>query len=115
MRAAEYVKQHLFSNLIKHPKFITDTKAAIGTLTSTVVDLILLHKDNMILLLSVVFSAAEAYNHTDSEFLKVDRSKPGPGAGSTAVTAIFVGGRLLVANVGDSRAVICRGRGKFIF
>uniref|UniRef100_K3ZP34 protein-serine/threonine phosphatase n=1 Tax=Setaria italica TaxID=4555 RepID=K3ZP34_SETIT len=36
-------------------------------------------------------------------------SKPGPGAGSTAVTAIFVGGRLLVANVGDSRAVICKG------
>jgi protein phosphatase 1L len=33
VRAAEYVKQHLFSNLIKHPKFITDTKAAIGTRT----------------------------------------------------------------------------------
>ncbi|MED6207544.1 putative protein phosphatase 2C 59 [Stylosanthes scabra] len=48
-RAAEYVKQHLFSNLIKHPKFISDTKSAI------------------------------------------------------------VGDRLLVANVGDSRAVICRG------
>ncbi|RCV37292.1 hypothetical protein SETIT_8G051200v2 [Setaria italica] len=59
--AAEYVKEHLLRNLIEHPKFITDTKAAI----------------------------AEAYNHTDSQFLKVDRSKPGPGAGSTAVTAIF--------------------------
>ncbi|KAD4179505.1 hypothetical protein E3N88_28096 [Mikania micrantha] len=30
-------------------------------------------------------------------------------AGSTASTAILVGDRLLVANVGDSRAVICRG------
>jgi len=29
-RAAEYVKQNLFSNLISHPKFISDTKAAIG-------------------------------------------------------------------------------------
>ena len=29
-RAAEYVKQNLFSNLIKHPKFISDTKSAIG-------------------------------------------------------------------------------------
>ncbi|RRT69309.1 hypothetical protein B296_00002426 [Ensete ventricosum] len=29
-RAAEYVKEHLFSNLIKHPKFISDTKSAIG-------------------------------------------------------------------------------------
>ncbi|KAF9616309.1 hypothetical protein IFM89_029085 [Coptis chinensis] len=79
-RAAEYVKQNLFSNLIKHPKFISDTKSAI----------------------------ADAYNHTDSEFLKAESSQ-NRDAGSTASTAILVGGRLLVANVGDSRAVICRG------
>ncbi|KAL5699663.1 protein-serine/threonine phosphatase [Ranunculus cassubicifolius] len=79
-RAAEYVKQNLFSNLIKHPKFITDTKSAI----------------------------ADAYNHTDSEFLKAENSQ-NRDAGSTASTAILVGDRLLVANVGDSRAVICRG------
>lgn len=29
-RAAEFVKHLLFSNLIKHPKFIADTKSAIG-------------------------------------------------------------------------------------
>lgn len=29
-RAAEYVKHNLFSNLIRHPKFISDTKLAIG-------------------------------------------------------------------------------------
>ena len=34
-RAAEYVKRHLFSNLITHPKFISDTKSAISTLTRT--------------------------------------------------------------------------------
>lgn len=79
-RAAEYVKQNLFSNLIKHPKFISDTKSAI----------------------------ADAYSHTDSEFLKSDNSQ-NRDAGSTASTAILVGDRLLVANVGDSRAVICRG------
>uniref|UniRef100_A0A0D9VC94 protein-serine/threonine phosphatase n=1 Tax=Leersia perrieri TaxID=77586 RepID=A0A0D9VC94_9ORYZ len=79
-RAAEYVKQHLFSNLIKHPKFISDTKSAI----------------------------AETYNHTDSEFLKAESSHT-RDAGSTASTAILVGDRLLVANVGDSRAVVCRG------
>ncbi|GMH07957.1 hypothetical protein Nepgr_009797 [Nepenthes gracilis] len=79
-RAAEYVKQHLFSNLINHPKFISDTKSAI----------------------------AEAYNRTDTEFLKLDNSQ-NRDAGSTASTAILVGDRLLVANVGDSRAVICRG------
>ncbi|OWM76437.1 hypothetical protein CDL15_Pgr024645 [Punica granatum] len=79
-RAAEYVKQNLFSNLIKHPKFITDTKSAI----------------------------ADAYNHTDTEFLKSENNQ-NRDAGSTASTAILVGDRLLVANVGDSRAVICRG------
>ncbi|PKU81823.1 putative protein phosphatase 2C 59 [Dendrobium catenatum] len=80
VRAAEYVKQHLFSNLINHPKFISDTKSAI----------------------------ADAYNHTDSEFLRSE-SNQSRDAGSTASTAILVGDRLLVANVGDSRAVICRG------
>ncbi|XP_021900113.1 probable protein phosphatase 2C 59 isoform X1 [Carica papaya] len=78
-RAAEYVKQNLFSNLIKHPKFISDTKSAI----------------------------ADAYNHTDSEFLKLENNQ-NRDAGSTASTAVLVGDRLLVANVGDSRAVICR-------
>ncbi|XP_010445024.1 PREDICTED: probable protein phosphatase 2C 59 [Camelina sativa] len=79
-RAAEYVKQNLFSNLIRHPKFISDTTAAI----------------------------ADAYNQTDSEFLKSENSQ-NRDAGSKASTAILVGDRLLVANVGDSRAVICRG------
>uniref|UniRef100_A0A6N2NC48 protein-serine/threonine phosphatase n=1 Tax=Salix viminalis TaxID=40686 RepID=A0A6N2NC48_SALVM len=79
-RAAEYVKHNLFSNLIKHPKFISDTKSAIS----------------------------DAYNHTDSEFLKSENNQ-NRDAGSTASTAILVGDRLLVANVGDSRAVICRG------
>ncbi|KAI3900826.1 hypothetical protein MKW92_038405 [Papaver armeniacum] len=79
-RAAEYVKQNLFSNLISHPKFISDTKSAI----------------------------ADAYSHTDSEFLKSENTQ-NRDAGSTASTAILVGDRLLVANVRDSRAIICRG------
>ncbi|XP_078175417.1 putative protein phosphatase 2C 59 [Carex rostrata] len=80
IRAAEYVKRHLFSNIIKHPNFISDTKSAI----------------------------VDAYNHTDSEFLKCENGQ-NRDAGSTASTAVLVGDRLLVANVGDSRAVICRG------
>ncbi|EYU22032.1 hypothetical protein ABFS82_01G038400 [Erythranthe guttata] len=78
-RAAEYVKKNLFSNLIRHPKFISDTRSAI----------------------------ADAYSHTDSEFLKSENNQ-NRDAGSTASTAILVGNRLLVANVGDSRAVISR-------
>jgi len=54
------------------------------------------------------FPTADAYNHTDSEFLKSENNQ-NKDAGSTASTAILVGDRLLVANVGDSRAVICRG------
>ncbi|CAK9858594.1 unnamed protein product [Sphagnum jensenii] len=79
-RAAEYVKKHLFDNLLKHPKFIDDTKLAI----------------------------AEAYKQTDQDYLKTEISQS-RDAGSTASTAVLVGDRLLVANVGDSRAVICRG------
>jgi protein phosphatase 1L len=29
-RAAEYLKEHLFENLLKHPEFLTDTKLAIS-------------------------------------------------------------------------------------
>ncbi|ONK68476.1 uncharacterized protein A4U43_C05F12130 [Asparagus officinalis] len=80
VRAAEYVKQNLFSNLINHPKFRSDTKSAI----------------------------AEAYSHTDSEFLKSETTQ-NKDVGSTASTAILVGDKLLVANVGDSRVVMCKG------
>lgn len=30
-KVAEYVKQNLFSHLLRHPKFISDTKVAIGS------------------------------------------------------------------------------------
>ncbi|MFS7935670.1 putative protein-serine/threonine phosphatase [Helianthus anomalus] len=79
-RAAEYVKHHFFNTLIKHPKFISDTKAAISS----------------------------AYSHTNTEFLKSENNQ-NRDAGSTTSTAILVGDHLLVANVGDSRAVISRG------
>jgi len=78
-QAAEYVKQNLFRNLRNHPKFISDTKLAI----------------------------ADAYQQTDSEFLKVENNQH-RDAGSTALTAALVGNHLLVANVGDCRAVLCR-------
>ena len=54
------------------------------------------------------FFPADAYNHTDSELLKSENSH-NRDAGSTASTAILIGDRLIVANVGDSRAVISRG------
>ncbi|KAH7421919.1 hypothetical protein KP509_13G081500 [Ceratopteris richardii] len=79
-QAAEFVRKNLFDNLIKHPQIVSDTRVAIF----------------------------ETYQQTDSEFLNDENSHKND-VGSTASTAILVGDRLVVANVGDSRAVICRG------
>jgi protein phosphatase 1L len=49
----------------------------------------------------------ETYKQTYQEYLKAYHNQH-RGAGSTASTDVLVGERLLVANVGDSRAVICR-------
>ncbi|XP_020520891.1 probable protein phosphatase 2C 59 isoform X2 [Amborella trichopoda] len=62
--------------------------------------------DGQIVGLFGVFDA-DAYNHTDSEFLKSENNQH-RDAGSTASTAVIVGDCLLVANVGDSRVIICR-------
>lgn len=48
-----------------------------------------------------------AYNGTDKDIL--ERSVFSGKGGSTAVTEILINGqKLVVANVGDSRAVICK-------
>lgn len=78
-RAAEYLKEHLFENLLKHPQFMTDTKLAIS----------------------------ETYQQTDVDFLESERDTYRDD-GSTASTAVLVGNHLFVANVGDSRTVISK-------
>ncbi|KAL8147833.1 putative protein phosphatase 2C 39 [Apium graveolens] len=74
-----YLRSHLFENILKEPDFWTETEKAIR----------------------------RAYCVTDKTILDkaVDLGK----GGSTAVTAILINcQKLVVANVGDSRAVICR-------
>ncbi|ONK77424.1 uncharacterized protein A4U43_C02F6380 [Asparagus officinalis] len=78
-RTAEYLKNNLFNNLSSHPDFIKDTKSAI----------------------------VEAFRQTDTDYLNEEKGQQ-KDAGSTASTAVLVGDRLFVANVGDSRAVACR-------
>jgi len=75
---ADYLQSHLFDNILKEPDFWTDPVSAIK----------------------------KAYISTDSKILeKVNDLGRG---GSTAVTAILIDGvKLVVANLGDSRAVIC--------
>jgi len=75
----DYLKSHLFDNILKEPDFWTETEKAIRS----------------------------AYQITDTKILEkaVDFGK----GGSTAVTAILINcHKLVVANVGDSRAVICK-------
>ena len=55
-----------------------------------------------------MFVAVEAFVDTDQRYLQAD-SGANRDDGCTAVTAILVGQNLIVANVGDSRAVLSKG------
>ncbi|KAK9938047.1 hypothetical protein M0R45_014807 [Rubus argutus] len=75
----EYLQTNLFNNILKEPEFWKETENAVR----------------------------KAYRITDTNILEkaVDLGK----GGSTAVTAILIDCRkLVVANVGDSRAIICK-------
>ncbi|TVU08749.1 hypothetical protein EJB05_42161, partial [Eragrostis curvula] len=74
--AAEYLKENLFKNLMKHPEFLKNTKLAIR----------------------------ETYLETNKEILEI-LSNSYRDDGSTALTAVLMDQRLYVANVGDSRAI----------
>lgn len=76
---AKYLQTHLFNNILKEEDFLTETEGAIR----------------------------RAYRSTDTEILN-QTAYLGRG-GSTAVTAMLINGqKLVVANVGDSRAVISK-------
>lgn len=75
----DYLKSHLFENIINEPDFWTETEKAVR----------------------------RAYHITDKTIL--DKAVDLGRGGSTAVTAILIDcKRLVVANVGDSRAVISK-------
>ncbi|KAK4384867.1 putative protein phosphatase 2C 76 [Sesamum angolense] len=78
-RAAEFLKEHLFENLMKHSEFITNAKLAIS----------------------------QTYQQTDADFLDSEKHTFRDD-GSTASTAVLVGNHLYVANVGDSRTIISK-------
>lgn len=74
--AARYVRDNLSLNLLEHPKFVSDLEVALQ----------------------------ESYVLTDKKFLNTSSSHRDDG--TTAVTAVVVGRKLAVGNVGDSRAVL---------
>ncbi|KAI4322701.1 hypothetical protein L6164_022371 [Bauhinia variegata] len=76
---ANYLQNHLFDNILKQEDFWTDPKSAVK----------------------------RAYLTTDEKIL--EQSLVLGRGGSTAVTAVLINGqKLVVGNVGDSRAVICK-------
>ncbi|RVW72298.1 putative protein phosphatase 2C 52 [Vitis vinifera] len=97
-RAAEFLKEHLFENLMKHPEFMTNTKLAIRLCFCSVS--FWCHS-------FVQDPIGETYQQTDMNFLDAERDTYRDD-GSTASTAVLVGNHLYVANVGDSRAVISK-------
>ncbi|KAG0463080.1 hypothetical protein HPP92_021556 [Vanilla planifolia] len=75
---SSYLRDNLFNNILREPIFWTDPNTAIK----------------------------HAYRSTN-KFILENSKQLGPG-GSTAVTAIVIDGKdLWIANVGDSRAVLC--------
>ncbi|KAL2494284.1 putative protein phosphatase 2C 28 [Forsythia ovata] len=75
---AEYLQSHLFDNILNEPDFWTNPKSAVK----------------------------RAYKVTDDGILE---NVVGSWGGSTAATAILIyWEKLVMANVGDSRAVLCR-------
>ncbi|CAL5341973.1 unnamed protein product [Camellia sinensis] len=75
----DYLRSHLFVNILNEPDFWTETEDAVR----------------------------RAYRTTDTSIL--DKSVELGKGGSTAVTAILIDcQKLVVANVGDSRAVACK-------
>ncbi|XVF78560.1 hypothetical protein PTKIN_Ptkin14bG0144100 [Pterospermum kingtungense] len=75
----DYLKSHLFDNILNEPDFWTEPEKAIR----------------------------RAYRITDTTIL--EKAGDFGDGGSTAVTAILINcQKLVIANVGDSRAVICK-------
>ncbi|CAL5221808.1 g4064 [Coccomyxa viridis] len=77
--AADFVRNNLFDSLLSNPKFPNDIKTALG----------------------------EAFTETDQRYLQAD-SGGNRDDGCTAVTAVIVGNTVVVAHVGDSRAVLAK-------
>jgi len=118
--AAEYLKEHLFDNLMNHPKFMEDTIFAIRTsftwyyFVGFGLDFILVVNQLQLFIFSWQI-AGETYKRTDTDFLEAEINAQRDD-GSTASTAILIGNHLYIANVGDSRAVISKaGEGLFIY
>lgn len=120
---SNYLKTHLFDNILKEVIYITVLILAMVFLHSAIFFSFRISSYEFGLFLGSISlvtcckqhtfwtetenAIKRAYRKTDIEIL--DKSLYLGRGGSTAVTAILINGeRLVVANVGDSRAVICK-------
>uniref|UniRef100_A0A0D9WZG1 protein-serine/threonine phosphatase n=1 Tax=Leersia perrieri TaxID=77586 RepID=A0A0D9WZG1_9ORYZ len=83
---ATYLRNHLFDEILSEPGFFPHPDSDDDT---------------------TIAAIRRAYDRTDRKLLQ-NQTYNDDGSGSTAVTAILINGnKLVVANVGDSRAVAC--------
>ncbi|XP_038876913.1 probable protein phosphatase 2C 76 [Benincasa hispida] len=80
-RATEFLKDHLFENLMKHPKFLMD---------------------------HLFVHISEMYQQIDVDFFLNLEKDTLRNDGSTTSTALLVGNHLYVVNVGDSHTIISK-------
>ena len=105
--AADFVRQHLFQRLLANPQFSTDIKTALSAPPPALPGLCA-HTRAAWADPGGCARAVESFVDTDRSYLTTADAGAGRDDGCTAVTAVLVGQKLIVANVGDSRAVLSR-------
>ena len=85
-RAAQYCKDNLLAYTLKDPEFLSSPASALRN----------------------------AFYRTDAEFSSIAKARV-MNDGTTAVTAVIHGGKVYVANAGDSRAIVVQKGGKTKF
>ena len=85
-RAAQYCKDNLLAYALKDPEFLSSPASALRN----------------------------AFYRTDAEFSSIAKARV-MNDGTTAVTAVIHGGKVYVANAGDSRAIVVQKGGKTKF
>lgn len=112
--ASEYVRDHLFNNLLGHGTFHSNLFKAVGTsIVPTPIPgfCLAIFYHSLWSSYLTLLHAEEAYVETDTAYITQDEVERN-NDGCTATTAVIVGQTLVVAHVGDSRAVLGEnGRG----
>jgi len=101
--AATFARNRLLDNIFGQPQFPDKPEDAI--VSSCMSKHSLAH---LVLTRSLFHSQREACLLTDQQFEEACSSLPEEASGTTAIVALVLGKKIIVANIGDSRAVLSR-------